>query len=69
MDPQALLAQVEAAISALLTGGHSSYSIGARTVTRLDLKTLFEERKLLQNEVQRSSGGSIRLAKIRRPSR
>jgi hypothetical protein len=52
MDPSALLTQIEAAIEALLTGGASSYSIGARTVTKLDLKTLFEERRLLQAEVQ-----------------
>lgn len=69
MDPSALLTQIEAAIEALLTGGASSYSIGARTVTKLDLKTLLEERRLLQSEVSRSAGGAIRLARITRPSR
>jgi hypothetical protein len=69
MDAAALLNAIETAITALLTGQHSSYSIGARTVTRLDLKTLMEERRLLQNEVSRSAGGgAIRLAKITRPS-
>ena len=67
MDAASLLSQIETAIEALLTGQHSSYSIGARTVTRLDLKTLMEERRLLQNEVSRSSGGAMRLAKITRP--
>jgi len=65
-----LLAQVEAAIEALLTGGASSYSIGARSVSKLDLKTLFEERNILQMQVQRESGsGGFSLARIGRQSR
>ena len=65
-----LLAQVEAAIEALLTGGASSYSIGARSVTKLDLKTLFEERDILKMQVQRESGsGGFSLARIGRQSR
>lgn len=67
MDPATLLSQIDAAISALLTGGHSSYSIGSRTVTRLDLNGLFEQRRILQTEVARSSGsGAFSLAKIGR---
>lgn len=61
-----LLAQIDAAIEALLTGGASSYSIGNRSVTKLDLGTLFEERRLLQTQVERESGGGIRLAKFQR---
>ena len=65
-----LLAQVEAAIEALLTGGASSYSIGSRSVSKLDLKTLFEERNILQMQVQRESGsGGFSLARIGRQSR
>ena len=65
-----LLAQVEAAIEALLTGGASSYSIGARSVSKLDLKTLFEERNILQMQVQRESGsGGFSIARIGRQSR
>lgn len=64
-----LLAQVDAAIEALLTGQHSSYSIGSRSVTRLDLAQLFEERRILQSEVERESGGgAFRLAKFQRTS-
>jgi hypothetical protein len=67
MDASSLLTQIDSAISALLTGGASSYSIGARSVTKLDLKSLFEERRMLQIEVQRSSGsGGFSLAKIGR---
>jgi hypothetical protein len=70
MDAAALLAQVETAIEALLTGGASSYSIGARSVSKLDMAQLFEERRLLQREVQNAAGGgSMRYAKIMRPSR
>lgn len=67
MDAAALLSQIEAAIEALLTGGHTSYSIGSRSVTKLDLKSLFEERRMLLNEVQHSRGSSVRLAKLTRP--
>ena len=67
MDAANLLTQIEAAIEALLTGGASSYSIGNRSVTKLDLKSLFEERRMLQTEVHRSTGsGVFSLAKMGR---
>lgn len=66
MDASSLLTQVEAAISALLTGGASSYSIGSRSVTKLDLAQLFEERRMLQAEVSRSTTGMFTLAKMGR---
>jgi hypothetical protein len=67
--PATLLAQIDTAIEALLTGGASSYSIGSRTVTALDLGTLFEQRRMLQSEVDRESGGGMfRLAKFQRTS-
>lgn len=66
---ESLLAMIDAAIEALLTGGASSYSIGARSVTKLDLAQLFEERRILQQAVEReSAGGIFRKAAIRRPS-
>ena len=62
-----LLEQIDAAIEALLTGGASSYSIGARSVTKLDLGDLFEQRRLLQQQVVRESGsGGFSLAKLGR---
>lgn len=67
--PSSLLAQIDAAIEALLTGGASSYSIGSRSVTSLDLPTLFEQRRMLQAEVDRESTGIFRLAKMQRTSR
>ena len=67
--PASLLAQIDAAIEALLTGGASSYSIGSRTVTALDLDTLLSQRRSLQAEVDRESGGGMfRLAKMQRTS-
>jgi hypothetical protein len=67
MDAAALLTQVESAISALLTGGAESYSIGNRSVTKLDLDSLFKQRETLQREVQRSTGsGAFSLAKMGR---
>ena len=68
--PATLLAQIDTAIEALLVGGASSYSIGSRSVTSLDLPTLFAQRRLLQTEVDRESGGGMfRLAKFQRTSR
>lgn len=66
---QSLLTQIDAAIEALLTGGHESYTIGNRSVTKLDLKDLFEQRRMLQAEASRESGGGFRLAKMQRSSR
>ena len=65
-----LLAQVEAAIEALLTGGASSYSIGSRSVTKLDLDSLFAQRDKLIRQVQReTSSGGISLGKMTRHRR
>lgn len=63
-----LLAQIDAAIEALLTGGASSYSIGNRNVTKLDLGELFEQRNVLQTQVEREAGGGLRVAKFQRRS-
>ena len=69
LSASSLLSQVESAIEALLTGGASSYAIGNRSVTKLDLADLFEQRRILQSEVDRESsgGGMFRVAKLRRP--
>jgi hypothetical protein len=65
-----LLALIDAAIEALLTGGAQSYNIGTRSVTKLDLATLFEERRMLEQQVQRESGsGGISLGKLSRHRR
>lgn len=64
-----LLAQIDTAIEALLTGGAESYTIGTRSVTKLDLATLFDQRNQLQVQVQRESGsGGLSLAKMGRRS-
>ena len=58
------------AIEALLTGGAQSYSIGARTVTKLDLNSLQKRMDELRRQVYRESGGGMfRKAVIRRPYR
>jgi hypothetical protein len=64
-----LLALIDAAIEALLTGGAQSYSIGSRSVTKLDLADLFEQRNMLMMQVQRESGsGAFRLGKMGKAS-
>lgn len=60
-----LLALIDSAIDALLTGGASSYSIGNRSVTKLDLPALMTERRMLLTQVQRETGsGGISLARM-----
>ena len=60
-----LLTLIDAAIEALLTGGAQQYSIGSRTVTKLDLASLMEQRNKLLHQVQRESGsGGISLGRI-----
>ena len=60
-----LLALIDAAIEALLTGGASSYAIGNRSVTKLDLPALMAERRQLLREVERSgSSGAFSLGTI-----
>jgi len=64
-----LLTQVDTAIEALLTGQHESYTIGARSVTRLDLDDLFRWREQLSMAAQRESGsGSVHVAKMQKKS-
>lgn len=70
LSSAAILDQIEQAITALLTGGASSYSIGSRTVTKLDLSQLMQERRMLQIQVQREAGsGAFSLAKMGKRSR
>ncbi len=65
-----MLTAVEAAIQALLSGGHSSYSIEGRTVTRLDLPALFAERRELKRDVEwEAPGARFSLAKFGRTRR
>jgi hypothetical protein len=61
-----LLALYDTAIQNLLTGEHESYSIGNRTVTRLDLADLQEQRNNIAIFAARESGGSVRVAKMQR---
>jgi len=54
------LEQIDTAITAILTGAQS-YSIGSRSKTNADLKTLLEERKRLEVLAQRETDGGIRV--------
>lgn len=57
------------AIEALLNGGAQSYSIGARSVTKLDLPALQQRMDQLRHQVNRENGGMHRKAVIMRPYR
>jgi len=54
------LEQVNTAITAILTGAQA-YSIGSRSKTNADLKTLLEERNRLEVLAQRETDGGIRI--------
>lgn len=56
---------IQDAIQAVLLGGHTSYSIGGRSVSKLDLPSLFAREDILLKRVAReNAGGVFRLAKI-----
>ena len=61
------LASVQAAISTIESGGVSSYSIGSRSASKLDLTALYAREEVLLTRLQRESGsGAFSLAKIGR---
>ncbi len=70
MSASESLARIEAAIAALENGGVQSYSIGSRSVTKLNLAELYTERRQLKTEAYRESGsGGISLGKMTRARR
>lgn len=64
VDYAARLVQVQAAITALLSGGIQSYSIDGQQVTKLDLNWLSKEESRLVAKIARAnrSGGAFRQA-------
>jgi len=61
------LASVQAAIASIENGGASSYSIGNRSVSKLNLKDLYEREQVLIQRLARESGsGAFSLAKMGR---
>jgi hypothetical protein len=67
MDAATELALIDAALIALYQGGAQSYSIGSRSVTKLDHKSLVARKNELLTILQRSSGsGAFSVAKMGR---
>lgn len=64
-----LLTAYDTAILNLLSGEHESYSIGNRTVTRLDLVDLQEQRDKIAFLARRESGSACHVAKLQRVTR
>lgn len=60
------LEAVENAIYALTKGGVQSYSIGGKTVTKIDLTKLMQSRKDLKTQMQ-SQKGNTTYAGFRKP--
>jgi hypothetical protein len=61
-----LLSAYDTAILNLLSGEHESYSIGNRTVTRLDLSDLQEQRDRIAFMANREAGSAVHVAKMQR---
>jgi hypothetical protein len=61
-----LLSAYDTAILNLLSGEHESYSIGNRTVTRLDLADLQEQRDRIAFMANREAGSAVHVAKMQR---
>lgn len=61
----ALLEETKKAIDALTTGQVSSYSLNGRSVTRLNLAELWNQRTRLEAIIARASRGSFGKAIIR----
>jgi hypothetical protein len=58
IDYAARLELIQAAITALLTGGYQSYEIEGQRVTKLDLDSLVAEERRLGGLVKRQQRGS-----------
>ena len=57
-DKEQELVEIKKAISKILNGGQS-YRIGNRTMTRADLKTLYDMQTKVENEIGESEKGGI----------
>ena len=57
-DKEQELVEIKKAISKILNGGQS-YRIGNRTMTRADLKTLYDMQTKVENEIDESEKGGI----------
>lgn len=57
-DKEQELVEIKKAISKILNGGQS-YRIGNRTMTRADLKTLYDMQTKVENEIAESEKGDI----------
>lgn len=55
-DKEQELVEIKKAISKILNGGQS-YRIGNRTMTRADLKTLYDMQTKVENEIAESEKG------------
>ena len=68
LTDSALLEATRLAIDALTTGGASQYSIGGRSVTKLDLPALWQQVTTLERRVAAAAGGGASVATFGRPA-
>ena len=62
-EAKAELSQINTAITMIL-GGAQSYTIGSRSITRADLKTLYKRKDTLDDLITSLSGGSGRFKRV-----
>jgi hypothetical protein len=58
------LEQIETAITSILDSGKSSYHIGSRGATNLDLNTLYKRKAQLEDLINALQGGSGRFRRV-----
>lgn len=56
VDYSARLTKVQAAIDAILSGGHAAYTVDGQSVTKLDLAMLQKEEQRLIGLINRQAG-------------
>lgn len=62
-----LLESTREAIDALTTGGVESYSLNGRSVTKLNLKELWDQVTTLEKRISRTSNGMFGVAEFQDP--
>jgi hypothetical protein len=57
---------IDTAIQQLMDGNIQSYSIGSRSVTKLNISDLWDRRNHLLRVIERESGNGIRIGNVMR---
>jgi hypothetical protein len=64
LTPQQEIELIDTAITELMAGNAQSYSIGSRSVTKLNLSDLYERKTYLERLIDRQNGNGVRIGNI-----